>query len=183
MIEGASLLAILAGAAVWLLLAHARLIRAKSRVYDTWAETEDALEKRDETIVTLGMMTQGRMGRDQNSGARVARLAARCREAYGAGDVGEAEAALAAEVRELLHVAALSPGMLGDPEAADLPGRISRLDAKAAAAAEAYNVAARELNVLVEAFPSSLAAKIFGFRRVEYFEPEKSSTDGSGTRV
>lgn len=183
MAEGLTLVLVLAAVAVWLLVAHGRLIRAQSGIYDKWAAVEDVLEKRDALIVALGHVAAGRLGRDEKSGARVARLAARCREAYGAHDVARAEQALTAEVADLLHVVALTPGMLGDPEAADLPGRISRLDGKVAQAAAEYNNAARQLNVMIEVFPSRLVARIFGFGRTNYFEREASDANGGGKRV
>lgn len=172
MMEGVTLLVLLSAASIWMVVAHARLIRAKNEAYDSWAMVEDVLERRDELIAILGGLAQGRMGRDERSGVRVSRLVQRCREAFGAADVALAEDALAAEVADLLHVAALSPGLLADPEAADLPGRIARLDAKVAETAQAYNEAARCLNVLVTAFPSSMVARMYGFRRVGYYEPQ-----------
>ncbi|BBD08664.1 LemA family protein [Desulfovibrio ferrophilus] len=180
MIEGVSLLVLLTMVALWMIWAHRGLIKAKGEVYTRWAVVEDVLERRDDLIAALSRAVQGHMGRDAQSGARVERLVKRCREAYGAGDVARAEDELLAEVAELLHVLTLSPGAISDPEAADLPGRIARLDAKADEMAQEYNTAATQLNVLVEAFPSRLAARMYGFGRVDYYEPQKPGTRQRG---
>ncbi|MBU1002079.1 MAG: LemA family protein [Proteobacteria bacterium] len=183
MMEGVTLLVLLAAASLWMVVAHGRLIKAKNEVYDSWAAVEDVLERRDQLIAVLGGLAQGRMGRDERSGVLVARLVQRCREAYGAEAVAQAEDALAAEVADLLHVVALSPGLIADPEAADLPGRIARLGAKVDEVVQVYNDAARRLNVLVVAFPSSMVAKMYGFRRVGYYEPQGASAPQRGEWV
>lgn len=170
--QGILLLVLLGAAAVWLIMAHKRLVRAQDALYETWGALEDILERRHHPAVGVARRAQGRLGVAADAGARVERLSERSREAYGPLDVAAAEAALDAELAGLLHAAALG-GDGADHEAAELVARLGTLAVRAGEAAEVYNKAARDMNVLVESFPAGIAARLFGYRRAPYYEPRR----------
>ncbi|WP_461208361.1 LemA family protein [Desulfocurvus sp. DL9XJH121] len=179
MSEAALLLALLVGACLWLVLAHKRLVRARCRVYEAWGELEDCLDRRHDPALALARHAQGRAGVAADAVARVERLAERSREVYGAQDKARAEAELDQAIAGLLHTAGLrvrdERGEASDADPDEAVGRLARLAERAERAAGEYNAVARDMNVLVEAFPASIAARMFGFSRIPYYEPESSA--------
>ena len=62
------------------------------------------------------------------------------------------------------------PDLKANENFLELQRELSNLESEIQMARRYYNGAVRNLNVMVESFPSNLVANSFGFRKAEYFE-------------
>src|SRR5690606_24592580 len=82
------------------------------------------------------------------------------------------EAQLSSSLLRVFAVAENYPELKADAVFLDLQRNLSEVEEHIQMARRYYNGAVRELNVLVESFPSNLLAGAFGFRCAEYFSLE-----------
>ena len=91
------------------------------------------------------------------------------------GDVGgraRAETLLSAALGKLMALAEAYPDLKASDGFRKLQAELSAIEDEIQMARRYYNGAARNLNVLVESFPSTVVAQIFGFRLLDYFEAD-----------
>ncbi len=98
------------------------------------------------------------------------RGAARTLPADAVGKRAQAEGALSLALGRLIAVAEAYPDLKASRNFLELQQQLSALENELQMARRYYNGAVRNLNVLVESFPSNLVAAPFGFARADYFE-------------
>jgi LemA protein len=89
------------------------------------------------------------------------------------GDVAaraQAEGALSAALGKLIAVAENYPDLKASSNFLDLQQQLSGLENELQMARRYYNGTVRNLNVLVQSFPSNLIAGMFGFGPREFFQ-------------
>ena len=82
----------------------------------------------------------------------------------------QAEGALSAALGKLFALAENYPDLKASANFLDLQQQLSDLENELQMARRYYNGAVRNLNVLVQSFPSNLIAGVFGFAQRDYFE-------------
>jgi LemA protein len=87
-------------------------------------------------------------------------------------DKAQAEGLLTSALRTLFAVAENYPDLKASANFQDLQKALADIEEQLQLARRYYNGAARNLNILIESFPSNLVARAFGFETVEYFEIE-----------
>ena len=85
---------------------------------------------------------------------------------------------LSRDAQRLIALAESYPDLKASRNFLDLQEQLSALEAELQMARRYYNGATRDLNVLVESFPSNLVAGAFGFVKRAFFE-----TDNAGRGV
>ncbi len=82
----------------------------------------------------------------------------------------EAENVLAGTLKSLFAVSEAYPDLKSNQNFLESQRELSDTENKIQAARRFYNGNVRDLNVSVEAFPSNVVAKVFGFKHAELFE-------------
>jgi LemA protein len=67
------------------------------------------------------------------------------------------------------------PELKADANFRQLQGQLAKVEDQLQMARRYYNGTARDLNTLVQSFPSNLVAGGFGFKEVEFFETDEAS--------
>ena len=91
------------------------------------------------------------------------------------GGVGSAETELRLGLGNLFAVAEAYPELKANENFMNLHEQLSALEDEIQMARRYYNGTVRNLNVLIESFPSNLIAGSFGFVQAEFFEIENEA--------
>ncbi|MDP1717150.1 MAG: LemA family protein, partial [Burkholderiales bacterium] len=84
----------------------------------------------------------------------------------------QAENGLTTALRGLFALAEAYPDLKASSGYLDLQRQISDAEEQIQYSRRYYNGTVRELNILVDSFPSNLVSRLFGYRLMDYFEIE-----------
>lgn len=147
-------------------------IKRKNLVKEAYSGIDVQLKRRHDLIPNLLNTVKGYMKHERDLLEKIAHLRAR---SIGAGDLkdkAQAESGLSAMLKTLFAVAEAYPDLKANQNFLDLQANLSNLEDQIQLARRYYNGTVREFNTLVESFPSSIIASIFGFKVFEYYEVE-----------
>lgn len=171
LIIGIVVLALLAG----LIVTYNLLVGKRQMVRNGWADIDVQLKRRANLIPSLVETVKGYAAHERQLFEEVTEKRTR---AVQAGDDakqrGAAESELSRPVGKLMAVAEDYPDLKASDNFRQLQEELSDTETKIEMARRFYNGAVRELNTLIESFPSNLVAGTFGFRQADFFEIETS---------
>jgi len=163
-IVAAVALAVLAG----LVVIYNRLVARRNHVLEAWSGIDVQLKRRHDLIPKLVEAVKAYGHYESGLMEAVTRL----RGAGEGGDLAAAENGLSRSLRQLLAVVENYPELKASQLYLDLQAQLSDAEEQIQYARRYYNGTVRELNILVQSFPSNLVAKLFGYRTMDYFEIE-----------
>jgi len=165
---------ILLGVVVVLLLGavviYNRLVTNKNMVAEGWSGIDVQLKRRADLIPNLMESVKGYMGYERGVLDQVTELRTKSLTAQGVGDKAKVEGALGAALGNLFAVAENYPDLKASQNFMGLQKSLADIEDQIQLARRYYNGAARNLNILIQSFPSNLLASSFHFTPVEYFE-------------
>lgn len=149
-----------------------RLVKARQMVEEGWSGISVQLKRRSDLIPNLLAAVKGYMSHEKDVLERVTELRARSEAAEGAEPAERAkiEGALSGALVRLFAVMENYPDLKASQNVIDFQDALEDIENHLQMARRYYNGAVRNLNVLVESFPSNLVAGQFGFRKAQYFE-------------
>jgi LemA protein len=166
------ILAVVAVTIVYAVVVYNGLVRSRQMANEAWSGIDVQLKRRSDLVPNLVDSVKGYAAHERSlledvtkkRGAAVAlpedAVAARA----------QAETALSTALGRLLAIAENYPDLKASTNFLELQQQLSELENELQMARRYYNGAVRNLNVLVQSFPSNLIAGAFGFRPREYFE-------------
>ena len=166
--------AILAALVVNAVLLYNRLVRSRQLATEGWSGIDVQLKRRADLVPNLVETVRGYAVHERELLARVTELRNQARAAP-AGDVaarGPIEGVLSATLGRLIAVAENYPDLKANQNFLQLQEQLASVESEIQMARRYYNGTVRDLNVLVESFPSNLVASSFGFAKREFFETE-----------
>jgi len=146
------------------------VIKMRQMTRNAWADVDVYLKRRADLIPNL--VTAVKAYASHESTLFEAISTARS-TAMGVGSVaerGEAENRLAIQVGRALILAENYPELKSNTNFLNLQSQLSDTESKIASARQYYNACVRDLNIKIEAFPSSIAASVAGVKPAEFFE-------------
>lgn len=148
-----------------------QLIAKRQMVNNGWADIDVQLKRRADLIPQLVTTVQAYAAHERNLFEEVA---ARRNAALAAGDNaaarGAAESELSKPVGRLIALGEAYPELKANQNFLDLQNELSDTENKIEMARRFYNGAVRELNTVVESFPSNIVAGLFGIAKRAFFE-------------
>ena len=149
-----------------------RLVRTRQMVREGWSGIDVQLKRRSDLVPNLIDSVKGYVAHERDVLITVTELrgAARALPADAIGQRGQAEGALSLALGRLIAVAEGYPDLKASGNFLALQQQLSALENEIQMARRYYNGAVRNLNILIESFPSNLVAGSFGFARADYFE-------------
>jgi LemA protein len=169
------LLAVAAAVVVYAIYIYNRLVSSRQMTEEAWSGIDVQLKRRSDLIPNLVDTVKGYAGHERELLERVTELRNAARQVP-SGDVAaraQAEGALGAALGRLLAVAEAYPDLKASANFLELQRDLSNLENEIQMARRYYNGATRNLNTMVESFPSNLVANQFAFQKREYFEIEE----------
>ena len=166
------LLAAVAALVGLVIVLYNRLVKARQMVEEGWSGISVQLKRRSDLIPNLLAAVKGYMSHEKGVLERVTELRAKSEAAEGAdpAERGKIEGALSSALVRLFAVMENYPDLKASQNVIDFQDALEDIENHLQMARRYYNGAVRNLNVMVESFPSNFVAGQFGFRKAQYFE-------------
>jgi LemA protein len=156
---------------VWLIANCNRLVGVRQHIRESWSDIDVELKRRYELIPNLVETVKGYAKHERETLESVVALRNRAAANHGPADYQAAdEQALMLGVKQVFAVAEAYPQLKADAHFLALQEELAVTEDRLAAARRFFNGNVRELNLLVESFPTNIVAGMFGFERGDYFE-------------
>lgn len=164
------------GALVVLLLAvvvsYNRFVRQRNLLQESWRQVDVELTRRHELVPNLVETVKGYAAHERTVLAGLVDARNAAVTASGSAAAGPAESVLTSSLRGVLAVAEAYPDLKAAGPFQQLQVQLAETEDRIAAGRRFYNGNVRALNTRVEAFPSSLVASAFSFRKADWFETD-----------
>ena len=160
--------------AAYVVYLYNRLVSTRQMSEEAWSGIDVQLKRRSDLIPNLVDTVKGYAAHERSVLEEVTELRNQARAAP-AGDVGERakiEGALSMALGRLPAVAEAYPDLKANTNFLELQRELANLESEIQMARRYYNGAVRNLNTMVESFPSNLVANQFNFQKRDYFEIE-----------
>jgi len=153
------------------------LVKAKTRVDETWRQIDVRLQNRYDLLPDLIQAVEKAVTTDKEIQTRIAevRSAASAAQAISstpenAASVAKADSALTSAIGGLRVSVEAYPQIRSQEAIQNFMNQDVMVEEKIAASRQIYNSTAREYNEKIGVVPSNIVAGMFGFKSVSYFE-------------
>ncbi|MFH0739815.1 MAG: LemA family protein [bacterium] len=151
------------------------LVSLKNRAKEAWADIDVQLKRRYDLIPNLVNIVKGYATHERELFEKVTQARANAMGAQGVTDKAQAENVLAGTLKSLFAVSENYPDLKASVNFLELQRELTDTEDKVQAARRFYNANVRDLAIKIESFPSNIAAKIFGFKKMDLFEIQEPS--------
>lgn len=155
---------------VWGISVYNRLINMRTLKEEGWSGIDVQLKRRHDLIGNLVNTVKGYMQHEQAVLVEVARLRTAAQQATGVGNVAAAESGLNHALGRLFAVMENHPDLKANTNIMHLQESLADLEDDIQKARRYYNATVRDLNIVIQSFPSSIIARHFNFKEDEFFE-------------
>jgi LemA protein len=149
-----------------------RLVQARQMAQEGLSGIDVQLKRRADLIPNLLEAVKGYMGHERGVLEKVTELRAKSLQAGTLAEKGQVEGMLSRALGNLFAVAENYPDLKASQNFIELQKALSDTEEQIQLSRRYYNGAVRNLNILVDSFPSNILARMFGFATMEYFELE-----------
>ena len=149
-----------------------RLVSLRNRVDNGWSQIDVQLRRRYDLIPNLVETVKGYAAHERELFEQVAAARSQAIGASSVGDQAQAENQLTAGLRRLMAVAENYPDLKASQSFLALQEELTGTESRIAYARQFYNDQVMLLNTRIQAVPSNVVAKVFGFTPREFFDIE-----------
>lgn len=157
----------------WAVWTYNRFVRLRNQVNEAWAGIDVQLQRRYDLVPGLVATVKGYMKHESGVLERVTRL--RGHPEMGVGRRAGEESGLSRSIGRLFALAEDYPDLKASAGFQQLHASLVEIEEQLQYARRYYNGSVRDNNNLVESFPALLVARLFNFRRTDFFEIELAS--------
>ena len=148
------------------------LVSLRNRVDNGWSQIDVQLRRRYDLIPNLVETVKGYAAHERELFEHVAEARSRAIGASSVGVQAQAENQLTAGLRRLMAVAENYPDLKASQNFLALQEELTGTESRIAYARQFYNDQVMLLNTRIQAVPSNVVAKVFGFTPREFFDIE-----------
>ena len=155
---------------VYLMSAYNGLVKNKNLVAEGWSGIDVQLRRRADLIPNLIETVKGYAAHEDKLFHDIAELRAK---SISGGSVAEQSAvgqAMSQALGKLFAVAEAYPELKADANFRDLQDKLAGIEDEIQLSRRYYNGAVRNLNTMIESFPTNIIASQFKFEKAEFFE-------------
>lgn len=160
----------------WLIAAYNHFVQLRNRVKEAWSDIEVQMKRRYDLIPNLLETVKGYAAHEKDVFEKVTQARAAAIGAQSIQEHAKAENMLSGALKSLFAVAEAYPQLRANENFLELQRELTDTEDKIQAARRFYNGNVRDMNTLIESFPSNLVAKLFNFAAQEFFELEESES-------
>jgi len=154
-----------------------RLVRARNRVDNAWAQVEVQLKRRWDLIPNLVETVKGYAAHERGTFEAVTQARAAAQNARGPAESAQAEGILSQALGRLFAVAEAYPELRATENFQQLQAQLNETENKVAVSRQVYNDTVLTYNNAIQTFPGVVIAGPFGFARREFFETEETQRE------
>ena len=163
--------------AAWIIGGYNLLVRATNRAKEAWADIDVQLKRRYDLIPNLvetvkAYATHEREAFENVTKARAAAMGLPAQA--GAQEHAKAENMLTGALKSIFAIAEAYPDLKASQNFSKLQDELSDTENKIQAARRFYNGNVRDLNTMIESFPTNLLANWFKFAPRDFFDLDES---------
>ena len=158
---------------LWAVGAYNRLIRRKNTVDESWADIETELKRRYNLIPNLVETVKGYASHEKETLENVIQARNTAASPHASPeDQARDDNLLSGALRQLFALSEAYPDLKANENFIQLQQELSVTEDRIQRSRRFYNSNVRDLNNLIEVFPSNMIAGMFGFDKREFFEIE-----------
>jgi LemA protein len=169
------LLAIIAAVAGWAVMTFNGLVRRKTMTAEAWSGIETQLKRRADLIPSLVETVKGYAGHERETFEHLATLRTQGYDQQHPGERAQTEQAITSAIGKVLAIAEAYPQLRASENFQALQKDLAEVEDQLQLARRYYNGAAREYNVMIAQFPSSIVASWGGFSPAQFFEIDNAA--------
>lgn len=159
---------------LYIISVYNRLVKNKNMAEEAWSGIDVQLKKRYDLIPSLVNTVKGYATHEKETLENVIKWRNQGVAANTVKDQEQAEAGLSAVLGRLFALAEDYPELKANENFLDLQSQLSEIENGIELSRRYYNGVVRDLNIMIESFPSNIVASSFGFGKRDYFEMEIS---------
>lgn len=149
-----------------------KLVRIRATAESAWSDIDVQLKKRYDLVPNLVETVKGYASHEQALFTKVTEARTQAMRASGPAETASAQNLLRDSLKSLFAVAEAYPDLKANQNFLQLQAHLKEIEDAVEAARRYYNAVVRDLNTMVEQFPSNLVAARFKFEKKEFFELE-----------
>jgi LemA protein len=149
-----------------------KLVRLRATADSSWSDIDVQLKKRYNLVPSLVETVKGYAAHEKTVFQNVTEARSKAMQATSPGEQAETENMLRGALKSLFAVAEAYPDLKASTNFMQLQQQLSELENSIESARRYYNAVVRDLNTMIQSFPSNLIASMFGFSLREYFQIE-----------
>lgn len=152
------------------------LVGLKNRVQNSYAQIDVQLKRRNDLIPNLVETVKGYAGHEKGVLEEVTKARTGVMNASGIEETSAADNQLTGALKTLFAVAENYPDLKANSNFQQLQNELTDTEDKIAYARQFYNDVVLKYNNACQQFPSSILARIFGYKQEEYYQVPESET-------
>jgi LemA protein len=156
--------------AAWVIASYNRLVRARVRIDEAWAQIDTQLQRRHDLIPNLVETVKGYAAHERQTFEEVTAARAKAISVQGPADLAQAENQLTQALGKLLAISENYPQLKADANFRQLQEELAHTENMVAGSRGHYNASVRAYDESRKVFPTSVIASVFNFEDREYFE-------------
>lgn len=159
--------------ALWAIGIYNGLVRRRTVVGEAWSGIDAQLKRRADLIPNLVETVKGYAGHERATFDELARLRSQGQNQADVAQRAETERAITAAIGKVMAVAEAYPALRASENFQMLQKDLADIEDQIQLARRYYNGAVRDLNVMVQQFPSNMVAGWGGFTTAAFFQIEE----------
>jgi LemA protein len=167
---GTGILAVLVVIGAYLIYVYNGLVSKKNLVEEGWSGIDVQLKRRNDLIPNLVETVKGYASHEDKIFRDIAELRAKGMAGGSVADQSAIGQAMTGALGRLFAIAEAYPELKADANFRDLQDKLSGIEDEIQLSRRYYNGAVRNLNTMIESFPSNLVANFFRFMKAEFFD-------------
>jgi LemA protein len=160
---------------LWAIATYNALVKNKNLTQEGWSGIEAQLKRRADLIPNLVETVKGYASHEKSTLDEVTRLRTESANAPTVEARAAVERQISSAIGKIMAVAEAYPDLKASANFQSLQASLAEVEDQIQMSRRYYNGAVRNLNVMIEQFPSNLIASQFAFRQAEYFEIENAA--------
>lgn len=150
------------------------LVRLNVRTDEAWSDITVQLKRRYDLIPNLVETVKGYASHEKTVFEDVTKARANALNAQGVAETAKADNAFTQTMKSLFAVAENYPDLKASDNFQQLQAELTDTEDKIQAARRFYNGSARDLNIKIKTFPTSIFAGMLGFKPREFYEVDEA---------
>lgn len=146
------------------------LINSRNKVLNKFSAIDIAVKRRVDLVPELVNIVEGYTKHEENTFKEISKIRSRAVKAETINDKVNSDIALTKEVNNLLVLSESYPELKSNTNFIKLQEELVNCEDKIAYARGFYNESVMNYNNLVEKFPSSIVAKVLGYKKFDYYK-------------
>lgn len=156
----------------WAIGAYNRLVRARVRIDEAWAQIDTQLQRRHDLIPNLVNTVKGYASHERETLDAVVEARSKALSVQAPADLAQAENGLTQALGKLLAISENYPDLKADANFRQLQEELAHTENMVAGSRGHYNASVRAYDQARKVFPTSIIAGMFSFEDRDFFEVE-----------